>query len=170
MTDQPDPDSLPPLRSQRSLAARSARRWRAGALALAALLALSWLWMVNREPEPAQASAGAAAAVQAVDNPSAQQYESEQAKSEIRLLKAALDAAQQVDAHHRHHSQVMWDLLQGKISSKEAWWQGGDSTCAGWLAANEFEEAVGKLKGREVEGQPIPKQGLQFCKQARERK
>jgi hypothetical protein len=146
------------------------RRWRAVAIVLGAMVVLLFGWAANREPAPVQASAGAAAAVQAVDDPAKLRYANEQVKAENALLRKALAAGDEVAGHHRHHSKVMWDLLQEKISAREAWWQGGDSTCAGWLAGNEFEEAVGKLKGREVKGQPIPKQGLQFCKQARERR
>lgn len=157
-------------RGERIRAVRGRRRWRLVSLTLAVLLLLSWGWMASRWPTVAEADSAAAivAASQRADATAA--YRSEQAKAELRLLRKALDAAEEVDAHHRHHSQVMWDLLQGKISSQEAWWQGGDSTCAGWLAANEYEEAVGKLEGRKVNPEPIPAQGLAFCKAARERK
>jgi len=151
-------------------AARGVRRWRLVSFTLAALLLLSWGWMANRWPTVAQADSAAAIVAAAADENASTRYQTEQAKAELRLLRKALDAAKQVDAHHRHHSQVMWDLLQGKISSQEAWWQGGDSTCAGWLAANEYEQAVGKLEGRKVQPEPIPAQGLAFCKAARERR
>jgi hypothetical protein len=149
---------------------RGRRRWRIVSLTLAVFLFCSWGWMASRWPTVAQTEGAAAivAASQRADESAA--YRSEQAKAELRLLRKALDAAKEVDTHHRHHSQVMWNLLQGKITSQEAWWQGGDSTCAGWLAANEYEEAVGKLEGRKVQPKPIPAQGLAFCKAARERR
>jgi hypothetical protein len=112
----------------------------------------------------------AAEVIQQASNPSKQAYLSEQQKAEIELLREALAEARTVAADHRHHSQIMWNLLEGKITSREAWWQGGDSTCHGWLAAGRFEQRVAKLQGHEIVPIPIPKQGLEFCKQARERR
>ena len=158
------------LRTDRIRAVRGRRRWRIVSLTLAALLFVSWGWMASRWPTVAQTESAAAIVAAAADQSEDAQYKTEQQRAELALLRKALAAAKEVDAHHRHHSQVMWDLLQGKISSQEAWWQGGDSTCAGWLAANEYEEAVGKLEGRKVRPEPIPAQGLAFCKAARERR
>jgi hypothetical protein len=166
-----DTEPAEPSRADLTRLRQVMRRWRTVAIVLGAMVMLLFGWAANREPAaPEAATAGAAAAVQAAADPAKAQYESEQAKSEIKLLNAALDAAEDVNAAQRHHSEVMWRFVAGEINGKEAWWQGGDSTCSGWLAANEYEIAVGKLKGREVKPQPIPKQALEFCKQARERK
>ena len=149
---------------------RSLTRWRIAAVTFLAVLIASWGWMANRWPTVAQADSAAAIVAAAADQSETAKYATEQQKAELRLLRKALASAKLVDEHHRHHSQVMWDLLQGKITSQEAWWQGGDSTCAGWLAANEYEKAVAKLEGRETHPPPIPRQGLEFCRQARERR
>ena len=159
----------PEPRSERARLERSRRRWRLTALSLAAVLILSWGWYANQLDRPLTGSPRDAL-IAAEEGTDRARYQTEQARAEVKLLTRALAAAKEVDAHHRHHSQVMWNLLEGKITSQEAWWQGGDSTCAGWLAANEFEETVGRLKGQQVKGQPIPKQGLAFCKAARERR
>jgi hypothetical protein len=153
---------------------REMRRWRATALVASLLLVVSVMWLAataNDAGFQPTAAASVGAAVKAADQPTnASQYHSEQAKAEIALLRKALQAADKVAGHHRHHSGVMWDLLAGRLSAREAWWKGGDSTCAGWVAAGEYEVAVGKLKGKEVTPPPVPAEGLKFCKQARDRK
>lgn len=162
---------MPDGRSQRWLERARQRRLAlftglfAGAVGLFAGISIG----SNGEPPPAQPASPAAVVQQAAD-PTAERYLNDQQAAEIQLLREALADAREVDAHHRHHSKVMWDLLMGKISSREAWWQGGDSTCAGWLAAGRFEVALARLQGREASPPPIPKQGLEFCKQARERR
>jgi hypothetical protein len=173
--DEPDAPAelLPRFRRERQALYRSLGRWRIAAIVLGAALLLTVGWAASRDPMPAEATAANPAAAVAAASGSADAadaYKTDQAKAELKLLRQALDAATEVEAHHRHHSEVMWELLQGKITAQEAWWQGGDSTCAGWLAANAFEEAVGKLKGQQAQPPPIPKQGLTFCKAARERK
>jgi hypothetical protein len=151
-------------------AATRLRRWRATALVACLLLGTMVVLLAADNGSRLEPTASAAAAVQATDNPSDKQYQSAQAKAEIALLRNALEAADKVVGHHRHHSEKMWDYLAGRINGKEAWWQGGDSTCAGWVAAGEYEVAVAKLKGKELRPAPVPDEGLKFCKQARERK
>jgi hypothetical protein len=162
-----------PERAKVQTALRNANRWRATALvAVVLLVPLVLLLLADRGSPPAQA-ASVAAAFKATEQAASQtgsQFQSEQAKAEIALLREALQAAHVVVGHHRHHSEVMWDLIAGRITPREAWWRGGDATCAGWVAAGEFEVAEGKLKGRDVKPPPIPAEGLKFCKQARERK
>jgi hypothetical protein len=164
------PESAEPSRADLTRLRQVMRRWRAVAIGLGVLVVVLFGLTANQEPPAPVVSAGAATAVQAADNPTADQYATEQAKSEIRLLRRTLKEAHAAVEYGRHHSLVMWELLDGKISSTEAWWQGGDSTCAGWLAANEFEIAEAKLKGRQARPPPLPKKALKFCKQARERK
>jgi hypothetical protein len=167
----PMPDELPPPRAQRT-ADRARRRRLAATAALAGILLGVGIGVNLQSPAPAPPPqpVSAAAAVRQAQQPTEQQYLNEQQRAEIALLREALEEANAVSAHHRHHSEVMWDLLEGKISSREAWWRGGDATCAGWLAAGRFEKDVGRLQGREVNPPPIPQRGLAFCKQARERK
>jgi hypothetical protein len=171
VSDPSAPLPHPSPRSELARVRRQQHRWRSIALLLAGLLVVTIVVAIGRgsREQPVQA-ASPAVAVQAAENPTKAQYASEQDKAEIGLLRQALKSATEVNAHHRHHSRVMWDLIAGRITPREAWWQGGDSTCAGWLAAGEFERAVARLQGREVKPVPIPREGLRFCKQARERK
>jgi hypothetical protein len=170
---EPIHNDVAPSRVDRRLleSAHRLHRWRATALTATVLLAVVTLFLVAEagSRDPVQA-AGVAAAFQATDQPATKQYQSEQAKAEIALLRSALVAADKAVDHGRHHSEVMWDLMAGRINAQEAWWQGGDSTCAGWVAAGEYEVAVAKLKGKQVTPPPVPAEGLKFCKQARDRK
>jgi hypothetical protein len=146
------------------------RRWRTAALASLAVLIVAVGWLARiADPDGQVAEASPAAVVQALDDPNTQ-HQTEQIKAENALLRSALQAADKVVGHHRHHSQKMWDMLAGRISAQEAWWQGGSATCEGWVDAGQYEVAVGKLKGKEVTPPPVPAEGLKFCKQARERR
>jgi hypothetical protein len=166
---EPIHNDVHPILVQPGRVRRRLRRWQLLAVGSLAALVATVAWMVFA-PEPRLATASPAAAFQAADDPDKLRHATEQVKAENALLRKALAAADEVAGYHRHHSQKMWDMLAGRISSKEAWWQGGDSTCSGWVAAGEYEVAVGKLKGREVKAPPVPAEGLEFCKQARERR
>lgn len=168
---EPEHNGVHPILVQPGRARRRLRRWQFLAVVSLAALTTTVSWVVvTAVSEPRLASASPAAAVKATTGSGSDQYRSEQAKAEIALLRDALKSAEVAVDHSRHHSEIMWRLLQGKITAQEAWWQGGDSTCAGWVAGNEFEEAIGRLKGTEVQVRPVPAEGLEFCKQARERR
>jgi hypothetical protein len=168
---EPEHNGVHPILVQPGRARRRLRRWQLLAVASLAALTTTVSWIaVTAVSEPQLAAASPASAVRATAGSDTDEYRSEQAKAEIALLRDALESAEVAVDHGRHHSEIMWRLLQGKITAQEAWWQGGDSTCAGWVAGNEFEEAIGRLKGTEVKVQPVPAEGLAFCKQARERR